>query len=181
MPIFTLAPASELPAASFFPQSRNLIRQLLRRAGGIESSYLTSELMPKPGLLPLGILACVDGDCLGHRVSRSRPMQVFHRFLDADPIQSRGVRWVSLGQHCRDLLDQAAAHHLLRPAGNSPMQHRPGNRQHNVPRIERALRPGCLLPIGKWPAAEKRHFNGPRGSLSATSAKARVQPRSPPQ
>ena len=91
------------------------------------------------------------------------------------PIPSRPGRVgaVPFGQHRRHLLDQPAPDHLLGPAGDPLMQHRPRHGQHNVPWVERALRPGGLLPVRERPAAEQRHFDGPGGALAAAARESR--------
>ena len=86
-----LAPSSQILApllAPALPQSRDLAGQLFRGSGRIERNGCSRELMPKPGLLALGVLPGTDGDRLRHGLPWSLPVQVLYRLTDTDPIEA---------------------------------------------------------------------------------------------
>src|SRR5918992_2434907 len=106
-------------------------------------------------------------------------MEILYCLPDSYAVESRGIRRMTLGQYRGNLLHQPAAHHFLRSVRDASMEHRPGNSQDNVPRVQRAPGTRCLLPIGKWPSAEQRHLDGSGGTLSPSAVEAPIQTTGP--
>ena len=89
------------------------------------------------------------------------------------------TRRVPFGQHGGDLLDQPALHHLLRPARDPLVQHRPRHGQHDVPGIDRALRSRRRAASGERLTGEQRDLDGAGGALSPAAAKSGIETAGP--
>src|SRR4051812_46407763 len=124
--LLAMGPGLPLPSPyPVLPHLSNFGREFVRRPACVQHEHIASKLVPKPGLLPLGVLPASDGDRFRHRVTRSLAMEIFDRFANADPVETWRIRGVTLGQHRRHLLDQTAADHILRSARDPLVQHRP--------------------------------------------------------
>jgi hypothetical protein len=137
--------------------------------------------MPEPGLLALCVLPSADGNGFGHRFPRSFSVQVLHCLTNPDSVEARCPGIMPLCQNCGNFLDEAAPDHLVRAARDPLVEHRPGCGENNVPWVERSPSPCGLLPVGERTSAEKGNFDGPCGTLPASTAKAGIQPGSPAQ
>src|SRR6185503_18115946 len=106
-------------------------------------------------------------------------MKVLDRLADADAVQPGGPGVRTIGEHCRDLLDQAAAHHLLRTVVDPLVQHGSGHGEMYVPGAHAALSPRGNLPPGERSPSEQDDLYCSRGALASTAGESGIEPVCP--
>ena len=173
MPIFIVR-SSAVRFASLATRSAAQAAQSRRRAPPAAGSRRASarrprELVPEPGLLPLGVLPGADGDRLGDRLPRraGRAGTPPPRGCPTPSSPGAPARWPSASTAATSSISPRL-HHLLGPRRDPLVQHRPRHGEPHVPRVDRALRPRR--------AAASRRADWPVSSATSMARAARCRP-----